>query len=474
MATLIGRKQEIEVLNRVAKSTKSEFVALYGRCRVGKTYLVREHFNYQFDFALTGLASATRTQQLANFSAALQRVDSSATISVPNDWFSAFQLLITHLEEVEVDRKKIVFLDELPWLDTPRSDFLMALEHFWNSWASAWRDVILVTCGSAASWMINKLINNHGGLHNRVTERLRIEPFDLRETELFLHSKNIVYDRYQIAELYMVTGGIPFYLDAVVPGQSVAQNVERLCFTKGGLLANEFRALFKSLFKNAEKHERIIQALASKTKGLTRKELVTLTGLRSGGTMTRLLEELEESGFVGRYIPFSARKRDVLYRLADFYSRFYLKFIEDNTNFQPGVWTNTLDSPAKRAWAGYAFEQICIEHLPQIKAALGISGVVTQFSTWKSKTSDPGAQIDIVIDRRDRTVNLCEVKFSITPFTIDKPYAEKLRNKIGTFRAETDTKKSVFLTMITSFGVKENKYSGGLVQGEVVLDQLFL
>lgn len=350
----------------------------------------------------------------------------------------------------------------------------MALEHFWNSWASAWRDVILVTCGSAASWMINKLINNHGGLHNRVTERLRIEPFDLRETELFLHSKNIVYDRYQIAELYMVTGGIPFYLDAVVPGQSVAQNVERLCFTKGGLLANEFRALFKSLFKNAEKHERIIQALASKTKGLTRKELVTLTGLRSGGTMTRLLEELEESGFVGRYIPFSARKRDVLYRLADFYSRFYLKFIEDNTNFQPGVWTNTLDSPAKRAWAGYAFEQICIEHLPQIKAALGISGVVTQFSTWKSKTSDPGAQIDIVIDRRDRTVNLCEVKFSITPFTIDKPYAEKLRNKIGTFRAETDTKKSVFLTMITSFGVKENKYSGGLVQGEVVLDQLFL
>ena len=254
----------------------------------------------------------------------------------------------------------------------------------------------------------------------------------------------------------MVNGGIPFYLDAVVLGQSVVQNVERLCFTKGGLLANEFRALFKSLFKNAEKHEQIIQALASKTKGLTRKELVTLTSLRSGGTMPRLLEELEESGFIGRYVPFNGRKRDVLYRLADFYSRFYLKFIEGNTNFQPGVWTNTLDSPARRAWAGYTFEQICIEHLPQIKAALGISGVVTQFSTWKSKTSDPGAQIDIVIDRRDRAVNLCEVEFSIAPFAIEKPYAEKLRHKIGTFRAETGTKKSVFLTMITSFGVKEH------------------
>lgn len=474
MQELIGREKEIEALDRVAKSPKSEFVALYGRHRVGKTYLVREYFSYKFDFALTGLANATTVQQLANFTAVMQRADENTATTVPENWFSALQILIRHLEKITEDRKKIIFLDELPWLDTPKSDFLTALEHFWNSWASARKDIILVTCGSAASWMINKLINNHGGLHNRVTERLRIEPFNLQETEQMLLAKNIVYDRYQIAELYMVTGGIPFYLDAVIPGQSVAQNVERLCFTKGGLLANEFQNLFKSLFKNAERHEQVILALASKTKGLTRKEIRDFTGLPSGGTLTRLLEELEESGFIGRYIPFNGRKRDVLFRLADFYSRFYLKFIKGNSNFQPGVWTNTLDSPAKRAWAGYAFEQICIEHLPQIKAALGISGVVTQFSTWKSKTSDPGAQIDIVIDRRDRTVNLCEVKFSVAPFTIDKAYAEKLRNKIGAFRTETGTKKSVFLTMITSFGVKENMYSGGLVQGKVVLGDLFL
>ena len=473
MSSIIGRTKEIKILDRVTQSSKSEFIALYGRRRVGKTFLVREYFNYTFDFSLTGLANASTAQQLTNFSALLQKVDVAASDAIPTNWFFAFQSLIDYLEGIKGTRKKVIFLDELPWLDTPKSDFLMALEHFWNSWASARKDIILVTCGSAASWMINKLINNHGGLHNRVTERIRIEPFNLRETEEMLLAKNGIFDSYQIVELYMVTGGIPFYLDAVVPDKSAAQNIEELCFRKGGLLAREFPHLFRSLFKNAEKYEQIIIALASKNKGLTRKEISTHTGIASGGRMTNLLDELEESGFIGRYTPFSGRKRDVLYRLADFYSRFYLKFIKGNTNYQEGIWTNTLDSPSKRAWSGYAFEQVCIEHLPQIKKAIGIAGVVTQFSTWKSQNSDPGAQIDIVIDRRDRTINLCEVKFSVNSFSITKSYAENLRNKIGVFRAETKTKKSVFLTMITTYGVDKNKYSTSLVQNEVTMDALF-
>jgi len=473
MSSIIGRTKEIKILDRVAQSSKSEFVAFYGRRRVGKTFLVREYFNYTFDFSLTGLANASTDQQLTNFSALLQKVDVAASDAIPTNWFFAFQSLIDYLEGIKGTRKKVIFLDELPWLDTPKSDFLMALEHFWNSWASARKDIILVTCGSAASWMINKLINNHGGLHNRVTERIRIEPFNLRETEEMLLAKNGIFDRYQIVELYMITGGIPYYLDAIVPDKSAAQNIEELCFRKGGLLAREFPHLFRSLFKNAEKYEQIIIALASKNKGLTRKEISTHTGIASGGRMTNLLDELEESGFIGRYTPFSGRKRDVLYRLADFYSRFYLKFIKGNTNYQKGVWTNTLDSPSKRAWSGYAFEQVCIEHLPQIKKAIGIAGVVTQFSTWKSQNSAPGAQIDIVIDRRDRTINLCEVKFSVNSFSITKSYAENLRNKIGVFRAETKTKKSVFLTMITTYGVDRNKHSTSLVQNEVTMDALF-
>lgn len=473
MSSIIGRIKEIKILDRVVQSSKSEFVAFYGRRRVGKTFLVREYFDYTFDFSLTGLANASTAQQLTNFGVILQKVDINTSDAIPTNWFFAFQSLINYLERIKETRKKVIFLDELPWLDTPKSDFLMALEHFWNSWASARKDIILVTCGSAASWMINKLINNHGGLHNRVTERVRIEPFNLQETEEMLLSKNGIFDRYQIVDLYMVTGGIPFYLDAIVPDKSAAQNIEELCFRKGSLLAREFPHLFNSLFKNAEKYEQIIIALASKNKGLTRKEISAYTGIASGGTMTKLLEELEESGFIGQYTPFSGRKRDVLYRLADFYSRFYLKFIKGNTNYQEGIWTNTVDSPSKRAWSGYAFEQVCIEHLPQIKKAIGIAGVVTQFSTWKSQNSDPGAQIDIVIDRRDRTVNLCEVKFSVNSFSITKSYAENLRNKIGVFRTETKTKKSVFLTMITTYGVDKNKYSTALVQNEVTMDALF-
>jgi len=306
---VIGRIKELKQLKKVKDSRKSEFVVVYGRRRVGKTFLIREYFQYTFDFHLTGLANANTSQQLTNFQVTLQRQTVFAEQAVPKNWFAAFQLLITHLESISHTHKKVIFLDELPWLDTPRSDFMMALEHFWNSWATNRKDIVLITCGSAAAWMINELINNHGGLHNRVTERIKIFPFDLRETELFFRSKNIVLDRYQILQLYMVLGGIPFYLDAVSAEQSTAQNIEELCFRKGALLALEFKNLFNSLFKNADKYEQIIIALSHKSKGLTRKELIKATGTKSGGNFTKILEELEESGFITRYTSFNKKNK---------------------------------------------------------------------------------------------------------------------------------------------------------------------
>ena len=264
-----------------------------------------------------------------------------------------------------------------------------------------------------------------------------------------------------------------YYLDALSPEKSTAQNIEELCFRKGALLTLEFKNLFNSLFKNADQYEQIIIALSSKLKGLTRKEIIKTTGRKSGGSLTRLLEELEESGFITKYTPFNKKKQEVLFRLSDFYSLFYLKFIKDNTNFDEGVWTNSIDHPFQRAWSGYAFEQVCLSHIPQIKKALGISGVISQSSSWKSKTSDIGSQIDILIDRRDQVVNLCEVKYSIHPFMITKSYAANLRNKIGTFREETKTRKAIFLTMITTYGVKQNAYANGLVQNDIRMDALF-
>ena len=470
----IGRKREIEQLDRLCSSEKSEFIAVYGRRRVGKTYLIRAYFQQEFAFHLTGLANANTQQQLTNFHSTLVRQRSPEFAGqVPENWLEAFQKLIDHIEAISTKGKKVVFLDELPWLDTPRSDFIMALEHFWNSWASNRTDIVLVTCGSAASWMLNQLINNRGGLHNRVTARIKMHPFTLKETEELLKDRGNVLDRYQIIQLYMVMGGIPFYLDAVSPGMSAAQNIEALCFRRGALLVTEFKNLFASLFKKPEKYEKVIIALSSKRKGMTRNELSKKSGLSTGGGLTRILQELEESGFISSYSPFDKKIRNTIYRLSDFYSLFYIKFIQDNRNFEEGVWLNAIDAPAHRAWSGYTFEQVCMTHIPQIKKALGISGVQSESSSWTSTSSEKGAQIDLLIDRRDQVVNICEIKYSIGPFQINKSYADILRNKLSFFKQETATRKSVHLTMITTYGLKENEYARSMVQNEISMDALF-
>lgn len=473
MNDIIGREKEIKQLAKVKSSNKSEFVAIYGRRRVGKTFLVREYFGYKFDFQLTGLANANTAQQLNNFHVALQRQSSVPVEKNSDNWFDAFQQLIVHLEGVDKDQKKVVFFDELPWLASRRSDFMMALEHFWNSWATNRKNILLIACGSAASWMINELINNHGGLHNRVTERIKIYPFNLRETELMLRSKNSVLDRYQILQLYMVMGGIPYYLDAVSPEKSAAQNIEEMCFRKGALLTSEFQNLFASLFRNAEKHENIVTTLSTKTKGMSRQELSRISKIKTGGSLTKVLNELEESGFIDKYASFNKKSKDSLYRLSDFYSLFYLKFIKNNTNYNEGIWLNSVDSSFQRTWSGLAFEQICLAHIPQIKKALGINGLISNALSWKSSQSEKGAQIDLLIDRRDQVINLCEVKYSINPFTITKSYAENLRNKIGTFRNETKTRKAIFLTLITTHGLEKNEHAASLVQNDITMDALF-
>lgn len=468
---ITGREAEISILNAKLASAKSEFVALYGRRRVGKTYLVRSLFAAKFTFRLTGLAQAKLQDQLANFNMAFKEQQNLKKYKGATNWMEAFQK-IRKLIEKSRQKKKIIFIDELPWFDTPNSGFISALEHFWNSWASARKDVLLIVCGSAASWMINTLINNKGGLHNRVTQKIKIEPFSLRECEDLLRQRKIKLDRYQIIQLYMVLGGIPYYWDALGKGLSATQNINKVCFEPNGLLKSEFNNLFKSLFLKAERHEAIVISLAKKSKGLTRDEISISSKLPSGGGLTRLLDELEESGFIRKYTPFGKKSRNSLYQLADFFSLFHIKFIKGQKSFDKNHWLKIIDNPTYRAWSGYAFEQVCLAHIQQIKHALGISGIETQTSSWKSSKSIDGAQIDLVIDRRDGVINLCEMKFSINSFSIDKRYDVVLRNKTGAFKNETQTKKSVFLTMVTTFGITENAYSGN-VQNELNMDALF-
>ena len=467
---LLGRAREAADLIEWCRRDEAQFIAIYGRRRVGKTYLVTETLHNDFAFRVTGLMHGSMKRQLANFATAL-RDCSGEDRPMPSDWFEAFHALRDHLVSLRRPGKKIVFLDEMPWLDTPRSEFLTALEGFWNGWASGQHDIVLIVCGSASSWIVKNLFRNHGGLHNRVTRRMFLTPFNLAQCREFYEAKGIVMSRLDMVEAYMVLGGVPYYLDLLDRHLSLAQNIGELCFSENGVLRDEFDNLFASLFKNPGGYVAVVRALASKRKGLDRREIAAASGLADGGGLTRVLDDLERSGFTRRYRPFGRKSRGALYQLMDPFTLFYLAHIE-NSEPDPGYWPAYMTTSAHAAWAGNAFERVCLAHVPQIKAKLGIAGVITTASAWRSETSDPGAQIDLVLDRADRVVNLCEMKYAPREFAITKALDVNLRHKRAAFIEETGTTSAVHLTLVTTFGLVRNAYWGG-VQSEVTAEDLF-
>jgi AAA+ ATPase superfamily predicted ATPase len=468
---MIGREDEKKNFVRFLESEKSEFVVVFGRRRVGKTFLIREFFGNRFSFYHTGMANTEADTQLHNFNGSLHKYGKIPYPKVSN-WLEAFGQLIHLLSNKKAKGKKVVFIDEMPWMDTPRSGFVQALEYFWNSWASAQKDILLIVCGSAASWMTNKLIKNHGGLHNRVTRQIYLQPFNLGECEEYFHQHNIALNRHQMVENYMIFGGVPYYLSLMQKEFSMAQNVDNLCFAEKGMLRNEFENLYASLFKNYENHVKIVQVLSKKAKGMTRDEIIANTRLPNGGGLTKTLEELEMCGFIRKYRAFGKKERKSLFQLTDFFTLFYFNFMSDNKFNDEHYWTNFIENARHRAWSGYAFEQVCLAHLPQIKRKLGIAGVLTNTASWRSSESDNGAQIDLLIERNDKVINLCEMKYVQEQYVIDKKQDENLRNKRAAFKRETKTRKAIHLTMITTYGVKRNEYRGN-IQSEVTMDDLF-
>ncbi|MDR0874269.1 MAG: ATP-binding protein [Prevotellaceae bacterium] len=471
MNNLIGRADERYLLQECYESGKSEFIAIYGRRRVGKTFLIKQCFQKKFAFYFTGANKIPNRRQLDNF---VNEMNKQAKMSFPkvNSWFDAFSNLQILLENLPAKERKIIFIDELPWLDGKRSHFVSALDYFWNSWASARKDIMLIICGSATSWIIKKIINNRGGLHNRLTRQIALSPFTLKETELFLNAKGIVFDRKQIVECYMILGGIPYYLEQLDKRYSLFQNIDNLFFRKTGFLKNEFSQLYASLFNNYENYVKVIETLSKKRKGLTRKELIDSSGLPNGGYLTQILEELEQCGFIHIYNDFLKKSKEKTYQLVDFYSLFYLNFIKGEKQKDEHYWINQIDNQKHRAWSGYAFEQVCMMHTKQIKQKLGISGVSTTVSSWRSMVSDPAVEIDLLIHRNDRITNICEIKYAKDEFVIDKNTYQNLMHKKAAFIAETKLRDAVHLTMLTTYGVKRNEYWGH-IQSEVVMNDLF-
>ena len=472
---LIGRVEEQEILEKALNSPKAEMVSVIGRRRVGKTFLIKTVYQNQIDFEITGIQHASRKEQLRNFMIQSSNFSNgSFPMTEPKDWLEAFYFLTKLLEQKKKKNKLVVFLDELPWLSTHRSGFLKGLSFFWNSWAVN-QNIVVVICGSAASWMIKKVVHHKGGLHNRITRRISLKPFTLAETEDFLQSKKFNFARYQILHLYMAMGGVPHYLDEVEGGKSAAQNINQICFSENGLLHDEFSKLFSSLFENSNSHIEVVKALAKKRKGLTRSEIIDSSKLSEGGGTSKLLEELRHSGFITMYYPFGKKKKESLFRLTDEYSLFYLQFIEKNRAQGKEIWQQLSQTQAYISWAGYAFESICLKHIPQIKKALGISQVYTDTSAYLKKGNDDmdGLQIDLLIDRNDHVINICEMKFYSAELSISKNMAMEFRNKLVNFKNSTKTKKQIFLTLITTFGIKENKHSLGLVDVSLQMNDLF-
>ena len=476
--TVVGREAEKRTLSGALESPDAELVAVYGRRRVGKTFLVREFLRDQIVFELSGLHGESMNRQLENCANALRQHFPVGLVSTPSSWLEAFEQIKALVQSTKGQRnaKRVLFFDEFPWLATRRSGFLAAFEAFWNTFASRRNDLIVIICGSAASWMIDKVVGSKGGLHNRTTSRIRLEPFSLRETREYLEHRRVKLDDYQISQLYMTVGGIPHYLNHIKPGQSAAQNLDRLCFAKDGLLADEFQHLYAALFENHANHEAIVGALGRAGKGLTRNEVLQAASLKSGGAATSALQELVQSGFVHECHPRDNRIKDTIYRLTDEYSLFYLNWIQSNRTSGKHVWLRKAAGRRYATWCGYAFETLCSKHVAQLKAALGIANVETTESSWlyrpKSKDEE-GAQIDLVIDRRDHCTNICEMKFSQHPLVISKAYAAELQRKLHVFRERTQTRNTLFLTMVTTHGVKQNDHATALVSSEVELKQLF-
>ena len=469
---IVARTEEIRRLQDALQENKAQLIVLYGRRRVGKTWLITEYFDNQFDFKMTGSYKEKKDVQLQNFAEALC-FQTNKAIEQPKNWTAAFWQLRRYLSDLPKEEKHVVFFDEMPWLDTPRSGFLSAFEHFWNDFGCTMHNLVFIVCGSATSWISKHIEKNRGGLFRRQTCSIYLKPFTLGETEEYLKSRGIQWSRYDIAECYMILGGIPFYLSLLNRNRSLTDNIDSLLFKKRAELWNEFHQLYHTLFTNSDQYIRIVEELSKKRVGLTRQELLQRLKIADNGKMTEMLKNLENSGFVRVETFFGKQKKGLHYQLCDYFTMFYFRFLN-----KPGrdehFWTHFYGSNEKRTWAGLTFEQVCKDHIPQIKWKMSIGGILSEEYTWETKGDEdtPGAQIDLLIDRKDHVINLCEIKYAEDQFTINKEYEASLRSKMEVFRNNTQTKKTIQIVMITTYGIKENKYSN-MISNQILLDDLY-
>lgn len=473
MDNLYGRDKEQKQLSEVVQSDKAELLAIYGRRRVGKTYLVRQFFDDKFDFYVSGVLNGTPDEQLSVFRHALEQY--GLPESKASTWLEAFYELESLLEDKVREHKPcVLFIDELPCFDTPKARFIPAFDHFWNAWASRFANVKLIVCGSATSWMMDELINARGGLHNRLTSQMYLAPFTLQETKEYLQQRGFVWDNRMIVDAYMALGGIPFYLSLIKKQESFPQAIDRLYFAPKAPLEQEYDRLFASLFKSPAPYLNIIEALSRTKEGLSRDQIAEKTKIKTGGRLTALLDDLVNCDFVRVYhckAKSGISKKDSFYALSDLFCLFHLHF-NKKKNTNPQFWQQHLNTPTLNSWGGLAFEQVVMQHVDQVKRALGITGIAVEYYAWRSKQTTPKSQIDLILDRADRLLNICEIKYSQGIYTISEAEETRLLIRQQNFRLETGLKQGFHLTMITPYGINRNSHCAN-VTSVITLNDLF-
>ncbi len=474
MNNFIGREPELDELRRAVNSHNSEFVLLYGRRRVGKTYLVRQFFEDKFTFKYVGKHRVSMQLQLSGFRDALAFYGNMDNIPELLNWSQAF-LELGKLLDRDSSKRKVIFFDEMPWLDVKGSDFVSGFEYFWNSWVSFRNDIVFIACGSATTWMHEKLEVNRGGLHNRITKKIALRPFNLHECEMYLKKVGFDWDRYQIMQCYMILGGVPYYLSLLHPELSLHQNIDNLFFRQGATLKCEFEELYNALYGKADSYIAVVRMLASKSEGFTRQEIMDRTKI-AGGTLTDILQNLERCDFILSYAHLGMKVKNAVYRLCDFYTLYYFRFLENNNTQDEQYWVHHINDRSIAIWEGFSFELLCLMHLNQIKKGLGISGMATEASVWRfvpNKDDDAnGFQIDLVIKRIDKILHLCEMKFSDHRYAIDKRYENLLRERLRTFEEKSGYSRGCVYTFITPAGLVDGIHNG-LVHSQITSKELF-
>lgn len=476
MCDIIGRKKEIAELGRYYNSGRAELIAVYGRRRVGKTFLINEVFRESMTFHHTGLSpynkkrKVTKKDQLQNFYFSLLRYGAE-DITVPTSWLEAFFMLEHLLKKLDNGSRQVVFIDEMPWMDTARSGFITAFEAFWNGWGNTRHNLCLVACGSATSWMLDNFIDDKGGLYGRVTGKMKLLPFTLKECEDFYLDRKIRMSRYNIIQSYMILGGIPYYMNYFNPSYSLAQNIDELFFQKEAKLKDEFELLFNSAFDNAGDCMKVIRKLYDRRYGFTRDEIARSTGISPNGDFSKVLKALTESNFIERYVPFGYGKREEHYKLVDCFCWFWLRFKEDKADIEHNFWQHHLKEPEINTWRGIAFENVCMQHVPQIKGALGVYAVASKESALVIQGSEnaKGTQVDLLIDRGDDIVNVCEMKYMRSKSRMTSEYQETIQDRMVNIEREFPD-KTIHMTLVST-----NPYDNAsdVFQSVIAIEDLF-